>query len=72
LLAASFLITGVTKLLVPRRRLAAGPMRWPAEASDARLGAIGLLEVAGAVGLILPGVSGPRRASPRSRRSGSR
>jgi uncharacterized membrane protein YphA (DoxX/SURF4 family) len=58
LLAAIFLVTGVTKLSVPRRRLAAGPMRWAAEVTDARFHTIGLLEVLGAAGLILPGVLG--------------
>jgi uncharacterized membrane protein YphA (DoxX/SURF4 family) len=58
LLAAIFLVTGLTKLTVPRRRLAAGPMRWAAEVTDARFRAIGLLEVLGAVGLILPGLLG--------------
>jgi DoxX-like protein len=58
LLAAIFLVTGLTKLIVPRRRLAAGPMRWAAEVSDARFRTIGLLEVLGAAGLVLPGVLG--------------
>jgi len=58
LLAAIFLITGVTKLVVPRRRLAAGPMRWAADVTDARFRTIGLLEVLGSLGLVLPGVLG--------------
>ena len=58
LLAAIFLITGMTKLIVPRRKLAAGPMRWAAEVSDARFRTIGVLEVLGALGLILPGLLG--------------
>lgn len=58
LLAAIFLVTGMTKLIVPRRKLAAGPMRWAAGVSDARFRTIGALEVLGAAGLILPGVLG--------------
>jgi uncharacterized membrane protein YphA (DoxX/SURF4 family) len=56
LLAAVFLITGVTKLAQPRAKMAAGPMRWAADVSDAQFRTIGLLEILGALGLILPGV----------------
>jgi uncharacterized membrane protein YphA (DoxX/SURF4 family) len=56
LLAAVFLITGVTKLAQPRAKMAAGPMRWAADVSDAQFRTIGVLEVLGALGLILPGV----------------
>jgi hypothetical protein len=56
LLAAVFLTTGVTKLVQPRAKLAAGPMSWAADVSDAQFRTIGLLEVLGALGLILPGV----------------
>jgi hypothetical protein len=38
--------------------MAAGPMSWAARVSDRQFRAIGLLEVAGAVGLILPGALG--------------
>ena len=58
LLAAIFLITGLTKLTQPRAKMAAGPMRWAAHVSDAQFRALGLLEVLGALGLILPGVLG--------------
>src|SRR4051794_14079399 len=55
LLALIFLATGLTKLTQPRLRMAAGPMRWAADVSDARFRTVGLLEVLGAMGLILPG-----------------
>jgi hypothetical protein len=58
LLAALFLATGLTKLTQPRARLAAGPMRWAADVSDAQFRTIGLLEIAGAVGIILPAALG--------------
>jgi uncharacterized membrane protein YphA (DoxX/SURF4 family) len=54
LLAAIFLITGLTKLTQPRAKMAAGPMRWAADVTDAQFRTIGLLEVLGAAGLILP------------------
>jgi uncharacterized membrane protein YphA (DoxX/SURF4 family) len=55
LVAAIFLITGTTKLVQPRAKLAAGPMKWAADVTDEQFRAIGLLEVLGAAGLILPG-----------------
>ena len=58
LLAGLFLITGLTKLTQPRLKMAAGPMRWAADATDSQFRAIGLLEVLGALGLILPGALG--------------
>ncbi len=54
LLAAIFLATGITKLTQPRLKMAAGPMRWAADVTDAQFRTIGLLEVVGAIGLILP------------------
>jgi DoxX-like family len=48
LLAAAFLTTGLTKLTQPRATMAAGPMRWAADVSDAHFRTIGLLEVLGA------------------------
>ena len=57
-LAGLFLITGLTKLTQPRLKMAAGPMRWAADATDRQFRAIGLLEVLGALGLILPGALG--------------
>jgi uncharacterized membrane protein YphA (DoxX/SURF4 family) len=58
LLAAIFLVTGMTKLTQPRLKMAAGPMRWAADVTDAQFRAIGLAEVLGSVGLILPAALG--------------
>jgi uncharacterized membrane protein YphA (DoxX/SURF4 family) len=58
LLAAIFLVTGTTKLTQPRLELAAGPMAWAADVTDVQFRTIGLLEVLGALGLILPGALG--------------
>jgi uncharacterized membrane protein YphA (DoxX/SURF4 family) len=58
LLAAIFLMTGTTKLTQPRQKMAAGPMRWAADVTDAQFRTIGLLEVLGALGLILPAALG--------------
>ena len=58
LLAALFLATGLMKLTQPRAKLAAGPMRWAADVSDTQFRTIGLLEVAGAIGIILPAALG--------------
>ena len=51
LLAAMFLTTGSVKLTHAREEMAAGPMRWAADVSDARFRAIGALEVLAVVGL---------------------
>jgi uncharacterized membrane protein YphA (DoxX/SURF4 family) len=58
LLAAIFLTTGLTKLSQPRTQLAAGPMGWAADVTDLEFHAVGLLEVLGALGLVLPGALG--------------
>jgi uncharacterized membrane protein YphA (DoxX/SURF4 family) len=58
LLAAIFLATGAIKLTQPRARLAAGPMRWAADVTDAQFRLIGGLEVLGAIGLIVPAALG--------------
>lgn len=58
LLAATFLATGLTKLTQPRLKLAAGPMSWAADVTDDQFHAVGLFEVAGALGLILPAATG--------------
>lgn len=58
LLAGIFLATGLIKLTQPRLKMAAGPMGWAADATDGQFRTIGLLEVVGAVGLILPGALG--------------
>jgi len=56
MLATIFLLTGATKLTQPRLVMAAGPMTWAADVSDTEFRAIGVLEVLGAFGLVLPGV----------------
>jgi uncharacterized membrane protein YphA (DoxX/SURF4 family) len=58
LLAAIFLATGLTKLTQPRAQLAAGPMSWAADVTDAEFRGVGLLEVLGALGLVVPGALG--------------
>ena len=58
LLAAVFLATGLTKLTQSRAKMAAGPMRWAADVTDAQFRAIGALEVLGAIGLIVPAALG--------------
>ena len=54
LLGAGFLLTGTTKLIQPRAKMAAGPMSWAANVSDEQFRAIGAVEVLGAVGVVLP------------------
>jgi uncharacterized membrane protein YphA (DoxX/SURF4 family) len=58
LLAAIFLVTGTIKLTQPRLKMAAGPMRWAADVTDTQFRAIGLVEVLGAIGLIVPAALG--------------
>jgi uncharacterized membrane protein YphA (DoxX/SURF4 family) len=58
LLAAIFAATGLTKLTQPRVKLAAGPMGWAADVTDVQFHTVGLLEVLGALGLVLPGALG--------------
>ncbi len=58
LLAMIFMAAGLTKLTQQRAKLAAGPMPWAADVSDAQFRTIGLLEVAGAIGIILPAALG--------------
>ena len=53
LLAAVFLITGSVKLTHAREEMAAGPMPWAADVSDARFRTIGALEVLAVVGLLV-------------------
>ena len=57
-LAGIFVVTGLTKLTQPREKMAAGPMKWAADVSDAEFRAIGVVELLGAAGLIVPGVLG--------------
>jgi hypothetical protein len=48
----------LTKLTQPRAQLAAGPMGWAADVTDVEFRTVGLLEVLGALGLVLPGALG--------------
>ena len=52
-LAASFLAAGALKLLTPRLELAK-KMTWASDFSDGGVKLIGLAEVLGAIGLVLP------------------
>ena len=59
LLAAMYAITGTTKLVAPRERLLAVPgMGWVEETPMTRVRLIGALEIAGAIGLIVPWATG--------------
>ncbi|MFM7536783.1 MAG: DoxX family protein [Acidimicrobiales bacterium] len=53
LLAAAFAAAGTVKLVTPRERLA-DRMSWTTDATDTQVKALGALELAGAIGLILP------------------
>jgi uncharacterized membrane protein YphA (DoxX/SURF4 family) len=53
LLVAIFMTTGTIKLTQPRAKMAAGPMRWAADVTDAQFRAVGALEVLAAWGLIV-------------------
>ena len=58
LLAALFLVTGLTKITQPRLKMAEGPMEWAADVTDGQFRTVGVLELLGAAGLILPAVLG--------------
>jgi hypothetical protein len=58
LLAALFLVTGLTKITQPRLKMAEGPMEWAADVTDGQFRTVGVLELLGAAGLILPTVLG--------------
>jgi uncharacterized membrane protein len=53
-LAAAFLASGLMKVLQPRKKLAAAGMGWVEDFSDGAVKGIGVLEVLGAIGLVLP------------------
>jgi len=57
LLAALFGITGAIKLIVPREHLPSR-MHWASSWPRWRIRLLGLAEIAGALGLVLPGVTG--------------
>jgi len=54
LLALAYVFVGVTKLVRSRAQLEAGGMQWVRGASPAVVKLVGLIEVLGAAGLILP------------------
>ena len=54
LLAAAFLAAGAMKLAQPKAKLAESGMAWTEDFSDGQVKAIGVVEVLGALGLILP------------------
>jgi len=54
LLAAAFLMAGLMKLAQPKAKLAESGMAWTEDFSAGQVKAIGLIEVLGAIGLILP------------------
>jgi uncharacterized membrane protein YphA (DoxX/SURF4 family) len=56
ILAAAFLGAGLMKIGQPKKKLAESGMGWTDEFSDGAVKAIGVLEVLGALGLILPAV----------------
>ena len=58
LLGAIFLTSGTIKLTQPRTKMAAGPMHWAADVTDAQFRTIGALEVLGVLGLILAAATG--------------
>jgi hypothetical protein len=55
LLAALFVLAGATKVATPREKLAE-KMAWTQHATDGQVKLVGALELAGAIGLILPAV----------------
>ncbi|TMR90423.1 DoxX family protein [Nonomuraea basaltis] len=58
LLALAFLAAGAMKLAQPKEKLAASGMGWTEDFSSGAVKGIGALEVLGALGLILPAVTG--------------
>lgn len=57
-LALAFLAAGAMKLAQPKEKLAASGMGWVDDFSAGAVKGIGLAEVLGAVGLVLPGLTG--------------
>jgi hypothetical protein len=59
LLALVYLAAGGLKVVRPREQLAAsGNLDWMKDSSDARVKAVGLVEILGALGVILPWLTG--------------
>lgn len=57
LLAAAFLMAGLMKATQPKEKLSAN-MAWVNDFSQSQIRTIGILEILGAIGLILPAVTG--------------
>lgn len=57
LLAAVYLMAGFTKATTPREKLAS-KMPWVEDYSDAQVKTIGILQLLGAIGLIVPAATG--------------
>jgi uncharacterized membrane protein len=57
LLAAAFLAAGLMKVATPKATLVER-LPWAADYSDGQIKGIGIVEVLGAIGLILPGITG--------------
>ena len=58
LLAAAFAAAGLMKLAQPKAKLAESGMAWTEDFSEGQVKGIGLVEVLGAIGLILPAALG--------------
>lgn len=57
-LALAFLAAGLMKIVQPREKLAASGMGWAGDFSAGAVKAIGVAEVLGALGLVLPALTG--------------
>jgi uncharacterized membrane protein YphA (DoxX/SURF4 family) len=57
-MAAVFLGTGLLKLTTSRERLVEAGIGWPADFSQRTVRLLGVAEVLGAIGLVVPGVLG--------------
>ena len=58
LLAVAFIGAGLMKVAQPRAKLAANGMAWTKDYSDSGVKLIGLAELLGGIGLILPALTG--------------
>ncbi|MBU8865646.1 DoxX family protein [Paenarthrobacter aromaticivorans] len=58
LLALAFLAAGGVKIFQPQKKLAASGMGWTEDSKPAAIKAIGVTEILGAAGMILPAVTG--------------
>jgi len=56
LLAAGFLFSGLLKILTPREKLAQR-MAWASDFSQGQIRGIGAVELLGAIGVIVPGIT---------------